>query len=197
MRCSMILAVLSSTATICEAEDSAAEKLAAGKFAKLVLEFEQDGEAREYAGRFLEFAKQNSKHPAAVDALVWVINNVRRGNELPQAIDLLAKHHGRSDKLLPICRRLTYRPGPASERLLRTILDQNPLNEIKAHACHNLAVYLQRQLGLVDALQAAPDRKRFEQFYGKEFTDHLAKLDRKASILEIEKLYERLQKSFA
>ena len=191
MRFSLVLTIILSLEARSVAEDSVAQQ-----FTALVKEFEQDGEAREYAGRFLALAKRDLQDAAAVDALLWVVNHVRRGRELPQAIDLLAKHHAKSDKLLPICRRLTYRPGLASERLLRTILEKNPLHNIKANACYYLAVYLQRQIGLAETLQAMPDRKPFEQFYGREFTEHLAKLSRKTSIGEIEKLYERISQTF-
>ena len=167
------------------------------QYTALVDEFEDDGEAREFAGRFVEFAKQHPKDPVAADSLVWVVVNVSRGRELQEALVLLAKSYQKSDRLASACRKLSFRPSIAAEKLLRVLREKSPHQAVRAPATFYLAVYLQRQLRLAEALDKEEDKNRFVQFYGEEFTAHLAELDTSASLKEIESIYDEVKKSFA
>jgi hypothetical protein len=163
----------------------------------LVDEFETDGNARESAGRFIKLAEQHSKSPVAVDALAWVVVNVSRGKDLERAITLLTKEYVRSERLAPLCGRLPDRPSLASESLLRELRAKSPHKSVRAQASFYLAVYLQRQLALIDAFKKdETKRPQFEQFYGKSFTGHLARHDTIASLKEIESIYEDVVRSF-
>ena len=170
---------------------------AADQFKALVKEYEQVGGPRQFAGKFLELAKKHPKAPVAVDALVWIVTNVRRGNELAGALRILLKDHIKSDKLGTVCQRLTNKPSLDSEKLLRRALAKSPHKKVRAQACLHLAAYLKRQRVLFKALKEQPDPRRFEQFYGKEFTKQLASLDPDQLSKEVERLYERVLKSFA
>ena len=167
------------------------------QYKALVNEFEDDGEAREFAGRFVELAKQHAKNPVAADALVWVVLNVSRGRELQEALTLLAQKYSQSDRLAPACRKLAFRPSLAAENLLRVLREKSPHKDVRGPATFYLAVYLQRQLRLAEALSKEEDQNRFLQFYGKEFTTHLAELNTSASLKEIESIYAEVHKSFA
>lgn len=170
---------------------------AAKQYKALVDEFEDDGEAREFAGRFIQLAKQHPNDPVAADSLAWVVLNVSRGRELQEALTLLALKYPQSNRLAPACRKLAFRPSLAAENLLRVLREKSPHKEVRAPATFYLAVYLQRQLRLVEALNKEEDRERFLEFYGKEFTGHLAELDTSASLKEIESIYDEVKKSFA
>ena len=192
-----LLTLLSVGSTI-RADDEPKPALSpAEQFKVLVDKFEQDGQPREIAGKFLELARKHPKDPVAVDALVWIVSNVRRGSELSRALPMLTKDHIKSEKLAPICRKLVRRPSLATERLLRGALKRSPHKSVRAQACFHLAAYLKRQVSLMKSLKEQPDRRRFEQFYGKGFTKHLASLKEDRVSKEIEKLYEQVAKSFA
>lgn len=175
---------------------NAASAAATKQYNALVDEFDNAGGAREFAGRFIDLAEQHSKTAVAEDSLIWVVVNVSRGKDLEKAITLLARNHRTSSKLAPICSNLAQRPSRASENLLRELRKKSPHKDVRAQASMFLAVYLQRQLGLIDALKETTDRRRFSQFYGKAFTDHLAELNTAASVSEIEAIYEDVRESF-
>lgn len=171
---------------------------AADQYKALVEQAKQDGRSRELAGKFIELAKNHSKDPAAVDALVWVVANMRRGNAASEAVAMLAAEHVKSEKMGPICARIVRKPSIASEKLLRALLKKNPHKSVKAQACFYLTIYLKEQIRLSKSLKADPDsQKRFEQYYGKEVTKQFASLSEPVVLKELEQLYERISKSFA
>lgn len=176
------------------ASDDAARK----SYKALIDAFEEEGSARESAGRFIGLAEQYPKSPVAVDSLVWVVTNVRRGKDLDRATTLLAKNHVKSDRLAPVCQELPFRLSRASEDLLRALRSKSPHTDVRAQASFHLAVYLQQQLLLIDTIKKeATDRRRFEQFYGKGFVEHLAGLDTTASLKEVEAIYEDVAWKFS
>jgi hypothetical protein len=193
----MAVLLLYQVAIRADEKPAPASDAAAKQYKALVDEFEDDGEAREFAGRFVEFAKQHPKDSVAADSLVWVVVKVSRGRELQEALTLLAQKYQKSDRLAPACRKLAFRPSLAAEKLLRVLREKSPHKEVRAPATFYLAVYLQRQLRLAEALSKEEDKNRFVQFYGKEFTTHLAEFDTSASLKEIESIYDEVKKSFA
>jgi hypothetical protein len=108
-----------------------------------------------YAPKFLELAEKNPKDPAAFDAIGWILNNAATDPQMQaqkvKALDLLAQNHLQSEKLGPFFAqfgafgeyRLTGRVAdPASEKLLRAILEKSPHQAIQGQACFALAQYL-------------------------------------------------------
>ena len=171
---------------------------AARQYKVLIDEFEKDGEARESARQFIALAEQYPLSPVSVEALAWVVVHVSRGKDLDRALALLAKSHVKSELLAMVCQKLPSRPSLASETLLRELRMKSPHNDVRAQASFHLAAYLQRQLVLIDALKKEDaNRQQFEQFYGKDFTAHLAGLNTSASLKEIESIYEDVCRSFA
>lgn len=163
---------------------------AAKQYKLLIDEYEEEGGAREFAGQFVALAEQYPKSPVAVDALVWVVVKVSRGKELHAAITLLTKGYLKSERIGPVCQKLPFRPGRASETLLRALRAKSSHKDIRDQAGFHLAVYLQVQLRLIKALNSGgATREQFEQYYGKEFTTHLAALNTSASLKEIETIY--------
>jgi hypothetical protein len=93
-----------------------------------------------YAPRMMAIAEKYPKDPAAVEALVWVINNAA-GPEGKKARELLVKNYLDSPKLAPLAERLAY-SGAEGESLLRKILEKNPDRKVQGAACLSLAQYL-------------------------------------------------------
>jgi hypothetical protein len=168
-----------------------------GQFKALLEEAEEVEPPREFAGKFMELAEKHPQDPIAVDALIWIVTNVRRGSELTGAMNTLANDHVENEKLAPVFAGLIEKPSLAAEKLLRAALEKNPHKKVQAQACFQLAAYLRDEARLRNSLMAQPDHRRFEQYYGKEFTKHLAAIDEKKLTEEIEHLYERIVESFA
>lgn len=197
----MMIAVLTlppvGTAIRADDQPQPASVSVAKQFKALVDEYERDGQPREIAGKFLALAEQHPQDPVAVNALVWIVRNVRRGAESSRALSILTKHHIHSNKLAPLCQKLVRRPSLATEKFLRQALEKSPHNSVRAEATFHLAAYLKRQVVLMQSLKDQSDRKRLEQYYDKEFIKHLAALSEEKISRDIEQLYERVVKSFA
>jgi hypothetical protein len=100
-----------------------------------------------WAARFFELAQKNPKDPAAVDALVWVVRNVRQAgagkdNVRAQALASLIRDHITSDKVIGLCESMIYQDDPPSEAFLRKMLEKNPGKEAQGRACLALAIQL-------------------------------------------------------
>jgi hypothetical protein len=196
----IFVGVLLCATTVWSDETPAAPSDAAAteSYKALIDAFAEDGSARESARGFIALAEQFPKSPVAVDSLVWVVTNVRRGKDLDRATTLLASNHVKSERLAAVCQKLPLRLSRASEGLLRVLRAKSPHKDVRAQASFYLARYLRQQLLLIDTFKKqAADRPRFEQFYGKEFVDHLAGLDTSASLAEVEAIYEDIAWKFA
>jgi RNA polymerase sigma factor (sigma-70 family) len=112
-------------------------------------------------GRFLEIAESAPNDPAAVDALLWVVQYGFHGPEFDRAVDLLVQHH--------IARRkvgLAVSSGsasPSAEKLLRAVVEKGTDDTIKGMACLALGRYFKHQseraVGIRDNVESA---KRWE-----------------------------------
>jgi hypothetical protein len=103
--------------------------------------------ADKFAPRFLELAEKNPKDPAAVDALVWVANNVQQpGANTPRAkaLELLVRDHVDSDKTAGVCDSLVFDRDPGAEALLRKLMEKSPSKDVQGRACLALGMSLNR-----------------------------------------------------
>ena len=168
------------------------------QYKALLDEFEQEGGARTFAKRFLNLAEEHQKDPAAVDALLWVVKNVRGRHETTRALDLLTKRHVNSEKVGPACANIARSRSVAAEKMLHAVLEQNPNRAARVQACFYLALLLDSEASVVDQLKQQPElTPRVFQYYGKEYGKHLSSLDSVQLAKQREEVYERMLKSFA
>ncbi len=171
---------------------------AARQYKALLKAYEQEEDAREFAGRFLQLAIEHPTDVVAVDSLCWIAIHVRRGAELGRALGLLKQKYLGNKKLAPVCEALERRFLLPAEELLRGVLAKSPHRDVRAQACCSLADFLERKVTLRSKLAAQPELKpRFEQFYGRDFTRLLISLKPAATARETEQLYTRVVKDFA
>lgn len=93
----------------------------------------------------LEIAEKNPKDDAAVDALVWIVQNASYGQEGNKALSLLSDKYIENKKLGPVCLALTYSQSPDAEKLMRSVMEKNPDHDAKGMATLALAQYLKRK----------------------------------------------------
>jgi hypothetical protein len=157
--------------------------------------------------KFLELAQKNPDDPIALDALIralWQVNNTPWPVELVgedtargKALELVQRDHLRSDRLGPLCQRLSYGFCPEYETFLRAVLEKNPHQNVRATACLSLAHYLNNRLQRVDLCREQPDlAKEFEGLFGKEYLAKLLKQDRAHALKEVEAVFERAAKQY-
>jgi len=150
-----------------------------------------------FAGRFLDLARENPDDPAAVDALVWIVQNNQSGKAVDEAVDRLVKDHLQSPKMVQVCQSLVYSASPGAEKLLRGVCEKGTDDQTKGTACFTLGEFLKEQAQLVRMIKDdAEVAKRIESFYGKEAVGRFIKKDPAALDKEAESLFERTAKQF-
>jgi hypothetical protein len=98
--------------------------------------------AQKYADQMSEIADKNPKDEAAVDALAWIITNMRDRPPMNKALKALADDHADSKKLGRVCLSLTYSDSQAARDFLGTVIDKNPQHDVQGQACYALGVLL-------------------------------------------------------
>jgi hypothetical protein len=115
---------------------------------------------QDYAARLLEVVECHPDDPAAVDALIWILDKV--GPQAERARQMLMRNHLHSEKLAPLCRRLDHALTPEAGDLLRAIAEQNPHPAVRGQACLSLARSLETQAAYVTSKGGRPAGEREE-----------------------------------
>lgn len=119
--------------------------------------------ANTIADRALELAREHPDDPAAFDALIWTIEEVRLGAE--RALKAIARDYIMSERLVDACRMTAMAPRDAfegAETLLRDALAKSPHREVRGFACLYLAEHLKERANDVRHLEQNPkDAERF------------------------------------
>src|SRR5262249_17148931 len=77
---------------------------------------------RSYFGRFIQFAESAPNDPAAIDALLWIVQHGFDGPEFSRAIDRLASH-AENRRVGREVLGLAYSVSPSTEKLLRAVIE--------------------------------------------------------------------------
>jgi thiol-disulfide isomerase/thioredoxin len=101
--------------------------------------------ATEFAPRMLRLAESDSHQAYVPEALAWIAVNARDTPEAQKATSLLLHDRANSAKLASVCDALSDARSVASERLLRTVLDQTTDREVRGRATFALGVYFMRR----------------------------------------------------
>src|SRR5262249_54774496 len=110
-----------------------------------------------------------------------------------RALEILTRDHADSDKIGPVCQRLSYSADTASEQLLRAVLEKNPKQDVQGTACLVLGEVLKNQAEAVHQLKGKEQaRQRCEQYDGKEQTEQVLASDPAKLRKEAEGLFERV-----
>ena len=159
------------------------------------------------ARKFLALAEKYPDDPIAFDALrqaVWQVNNTPWPVEMvgedvarPGAFELLQRDHLKSDKLGPLCQRVSYGFCKEYETFLRAVTAKSPHKAIRATASVSLGHYLNNRLQRIDLCREKPDlAKQFGALYGKEYVADLLKQDRGKAMTEIEAVFEQAAEKY-
>jgi peroxiredoxin len=103
---------------------------------------------RDVSKRFLELAERSPRTNAAEQALTWLVAHddfSTRSPDVERARVILARDHARSDRIKDVLAKTssaTLWGSPATEDLLRSVLERNPYREIRGLACYGLAKLL-------------------------------------------------------
>ncbi len=140
-----------------------------------------------FGKRMLELAEKNPKASAAVDALVWIAQNVRQGPANKKALEILFQDHLQDKRMGSVSQMLVYFGGADTEKNLRTLIEKAEDKNVQGLATMSLARYLQRNAS--NPTKAKESESLFERViekFGdiKQGNDTLAELA-KAELFEI------------
>ena len=121
------------------------------------------------ADKFLALAREHADDPIAVQALSWVVSNVRTGKAANEAIDLLIKDYIEDEAMVAVCQRLMRSMSPQSHKLLTEVLEKSPLREAKGHACFGLMMQAKYAARANPAKEA--EVKKYAERVVKDFAD--------------------------
>lgn len=175
-----------------------------------------DAERLEYIGRvyrhhqavgekLVALAEAHPRDPVALDALtlaVWQVNTtpwpvdmVGEDAARPRAFAIIERDHIQSDKLGPLCQRVSYGFCREYEAFLRAVVAKNPNRQVQATARLSLAQFLCNRMYRVDLCKEMPElADEFVALYGKEYYAELKRQDRDAVEREIESRFETTAK---
>jgi len=122
-----------------------------------------------FSGQFIEFARKHADDPVALQALVWVVSNVRTGKAAGEAIDLLIESYIEDKAMISVCQRLMRSTSPQTHKLLEQVLEKSPLREAKGQACFGLMMQSKYAARTNPAKEA--DVKKFADRVVKDFAD--------------------------
>jgi hypothetical protein len=159
------------------------------------------------AQKFVELAEKDPKGPLALSALmqaVWQVNTTPwpvevagKDSARARAFALLQRDHIRSDKLGPVCQRISVGFCKEYETFLRAVLRRNPHRQIQGLACLGLAHFLSNRLQRLELLEAQPKlAKEFAGLFGKGYLRDLLRQDRARATREAETFFERAAKKY-
>lgn len=152
------------------------------------------------AAKFLALAEKYPHDPIALDALIqavwqvnttpWPVEMVGEDTARARAFELLQRDHLRSDKLGPLCQRISYGFCKEYERFLRAVLATNPHTSVQGIACLSLGRFLNNRFQRVDLCRKRPELAReFADLYGREYLARLLRQDRTKTQKEIEAVF--------
>src|SRR5262249_31443832 len=154
------------------------------------------------AAKFLDLAEKHPNDPIALDALtkaVWQVNTtpwpvevVGEDTARARAFELIQRDHIRSDRLGPLCQRVSYGFCQEYETFLRAVLAKNPHKNVQAMACLSLGHFLNTRLQRLDLCKDQPElEKEFAGLYGKEYLADLRRQERGKATKEVETILEQ------
>ena len=161
----------------------------------------------EQASKLVALAETYPKDPIALDALIeavwqvngvpWPVELVGRDDARPRAFALLLRDHLRSDRLGPLCERISYGFCAEYQTFLSAVLEKNPHKAVQTQACLALAHFLNNRAQRLDLIAGQPDVAReFAELYGKDYLDRLLRHDRSGDVAKAEDLFERGVRDF-
>jgi hypothetical protein len=152
-----------------------------------------------YVAECFAIAEKHPQDPAFVDALAWVVAHSFSSTEKAKAVAWLAKDSSHDTRLAAIADKLAGIPGPATEKILRVILDKNPDRVARGRACFGLARFFRQKAALARTVQNATASQETELAadFGQAYVKELKDIDPSQIDMFAEQYCERTLADFA
>jgi hypothetical protein len=114
-----------------------------------------------------------------------------------KAFEIIERDHIKSDKLGPLCQRISYGFCQEYETFLRSAVAKNPHKGVQATAALSLARYLNNRQARIELCREQPDlAKQFAALYGKGYVADLMRQDGEKAVKEVETLFEQAAEKY-
>jgi peroxiredoxin len=155
---------------------------------------------------FLDLAKKYPKDPVAVDILLYLVS-LRRNAWDPrsprlaaqsEAMDILVRDHVDDPKVAMLCLRVLFRdPSPLTDKFIPAVYERSKDHQVRGRACAALARYYVEEGRAVRKVNGVPPGgARWEDAFGKDYLEHLRRLDPGAMFLEAERNVQILGRDY-
>lgn len=159
------------------------------------------------AQKFLTLAEEHPDDPIALDALIqaawqvnttpWPVELVGEDTARAKVFELIQRDHIRSDRLGPLCERVSRGFSREYEAFLRAAAEANPHKGIRAAATLSLGHFLNNRLQRTDLFREQPElAMEFAGLYGQEYLSELQRQDRDTTVRGIEAVFERAAENY-
>ena len=187
-----------------------------GSFRKATTDAERNAAVAQmdrFALRFVALLEHHPADPVALDVALEAIRSLNAVESLTQGtftmnekvfptrgrddlagrgVAVLERNHLRSERLGPICLRMSYGLRPEFEAFLRAVVRANPAREVRAIACLALAQLRHARLLKLALVSDRPElADRYADLFGRERFAAWCRQDRVAASREVEALFER------
>lgn len=159
----------------------------------------------QYAKLMMHVAEKHPNDPSALDALLWVMGNTQSGDKGSlnfKAKETIVSRYATSDRLGPFAVALSWSVSSADESMLRQLLTQNKVDQVKATLSYALAVQLIAQADMIDLyhvrLEVASDENAanlIRQSLDKDFGSETANMLRAKQVKTLREEAEQLLNS--
>jgi hypothetical protein len=157
--------------------------------------------------QFVELAERFPKDPIALDALIqavwqvnttpWPVELVGKDDAVAKAFALLLRDHLQSDKLGPVCQRVSFGFCREYETFLRAVLEKNRNQEVQAQACLALGHFLINRAQRLDLVKDQPAlAKEFGDLFGHQYLGELQRQGRATAASEAESIFEQAARQY-
>jgi RNA polymerase sigma factor (sigma-70 family) len=162
----------------------------------------------DHAPGFVALAERYPDDPAAVDALIWVVQQTQSaidmypgpfGQAAARAMEILARDHKGEPRLGPLCLKLVHYPSPRRDVFLKAISEGSPDRRVKGQATLALAQYLKLKAEIAKQLQqpnSPMDNEQVRSMYGPDYLKALKESDPAAILKDSERLSDRILADF-
>jgi hypothetical protein len=159
------------------------------------------------AEKFVALAEKYPNDPVALEALfqaVWQVNGtpwpveiVGQDTARSKAFEIIVRDHIKSDKLGPLCQRVSWGFAKEYETFLRAVTRQNPHKPMQAIATVSLGQYLNGRAQRIELCREQPElRKDFDGLFGRGYVEEQLKQDPAKVVKEAESLFIHATEKF-
>jgi hypothetical protein len=151
-----------------------------------------------YRAQARAIVDEKPSDPVALDAITWLLTELRAGTEQKELLAIVEKHHMQSDKLVPLARTLASDTKNGGREFVEKLVEKSPSADVRGSALYALAGAKQRDLDGARRIQSTKDddeSAKLEKRYGDRYAD-LKGMDVAAEQKRVEDMLERTVREF-